>query len=112
MASRVTCRYSETKQPAVFRPPAPRRRPCRPPPRDAASDISVGRRTGDERGHTGTYQKTFAWLVLGAALFVLAVAAPLAAAGPELLAAPLSAEFLHYQADSSGWTGSRAFGLA
>ena len=50
--------------------------------------------------------------MLGAALFAPAVAAPLAAAGPELRAAPLSAEFLHYQADSSGWTGSRAFGLA
>jgi C1A family cysteine protease len=45
-------------------------------------------------------RSTFIWLALLAALFVLAVAAPLAAAaGPELRAAPLSAEFLRYQAD-------------
>ena len=48
----------------------------------------------------GNHRKTFGWLVLGVALFVLAVATPLAAAaGPELRAAPLSAEFLRYQAD-------------
>ncbi len=47
-----------------------------------------------------TYRKTFVWLALTAALLVLCVAVPVAAAaGPELRAAPLSAEFLRYQAD-------------
>ena len=45
-------------------------------------------------------RSTVIWLALLAALLVLAVAAPLAAAaGPELRAAPFSAEFLRYQAD-------------
>jgi len=48
----------------------------------------------------GAFGKRFGWLALVAALFVLSVATPLAAAiGPDLRAAPLSAEFLRYQAD-------------
>ena len=46
------------------------------------------------------YRRTIPWLALVAALFVLVLAAPLtASAGPKLRAAPLSAEFLRYQAD-------------
>ena len=48
----------------------------------------------------GAHRKTCSWLALGAALLVLAVAAPLAAAaGAELRAAPLSAAFVRYQAE-------------
>jgi hypothetical protein len=48
----------------------------------------------------GLSRSTSLWLALLATLFVFAVAAPLAAAtGPTLRAAPLSAEFLRYQAD-------------
>ena len=48
----------------------------------------------------GTSRKKSGWLALAAALFVLIAVAPLAAAaGPEPGAAPLSAEFLRYQAD-------------
>jgi C1A family cysteine protease len=45
-------------------------------------------------------RSTFIWLTLLVVMLLLAVAAPLAtAAGPALRAAPLSAEFLRYQAD-------------
>jgi len=47
-----------------------------------------------------TYRRGFIWLALAAAMLVLTAAPPLAAAaGPELRAAPPSAEFLRYQAD-------------